>query len=201
MLIILQARRTLLFNDGEPWVKKTSNEEFDVPMACFDGAEICELVGIYNFHLLKSIIRKENVGLYCDDGLGVLRNLSGPKTERLRKRITKIVKDCRLNIIIKMNWKTVDFLDVRFDLVNNTYEPYRKPNNGPVYIHKQSNHPPNIIKKLIKSINKRISDISCYDHVFNNPKETCKKALESSGFTKNLTYTRPNEQNQNNRET
>ena len=159
MLIILQARRTLLFNDGEPWVKKTSNEEFDVPMACFDGAEICELVGIYNFHLLKSIIRNENVGLYCDDGLGVLRNLSGPKTERLRKRITKIVKDCRLNIIIKMNWKTVDFLDVRFDLVNNTYEPYRKPNNGPVYIHKQSNHPPNITKELIKLINKRISDM------------------------------------------
>ena len=200
MLIIMQARRTL-FNDGEPWVKKTDNEEFDVPMGCFDGAEICELVGIFNLNLLKSTIRKENVGLYCDDGLGVLQNLSGPKTERLRKRITKIVKDCRLNIIIKMNWKTVDFLDVRFDLVNNTYEPYRKPNNGPVYIHKQSNHPPNIIKELIKLINKRISDISCYDHVFNNPKETRKKALESSGFTKKLTCIRPNEQNQNNRET
>ena len=31
MLIIMKARRTLLFNDGEPWVKKTGNEEFDVP--------------------------------------------------------------------------------------------------------------------------------------------------------------------------
>ena len=31
MLIIVQARGTLLFNDGEPWVKKTGNEEFDVP--------------------------------------------------------------------------------------------------------------------------------------------------------------------------
>ena len=58
MLIIMQARRTLLFNDGETWVKKTGNEEFDVPTRCFDGAEICELVGIYNLHLLKSIIRK-----------------------------------------------------------------------------------------------------------------------------------------------
>ena len=49
MLIIMQARRTLLFNDGEPSVKKTGNEEFDVPMGCFDGAGICELVGIYNY--------------------------------------------------------------------------------------------------------------------------------------------------------
>ena len=70
--IIMQARRTLLFNNGEPWVKKVGNEEFDVPMGCFDGAEICELVGIYNLYQLKNVIRKENAGLYRDDGLGVL---------------------------------------------------------------------------------------------------------------------------------
>ena len=64
MLIIMQARRTLLFNDGQPWIKKTGNEEFDVPMGCLDGAEFCGLVRIYNLHLSKSIIRKENVGLY-----------------------------------------------------------------------------------------------------------------------------------------
>ena len=45
MLIIMKARRTLLFNDGEPWVKKTGNKEFDVPMGCFDGDDICESVG------------------------------------------------------------------------------------------------------------------------------------------------------------
>ena len=49
-----------------------------------------------------------------------------------------------------MNLKTVDFLDVRFDLVNNTYQPYRKPNNEPIYINKRSNHPPNILKELPK---------------------------------------------------
>ena len=38
MLMIMQARRTLLFNDGKPWVKKIGNEEFDVPIGCFDGA-------------------------------------------------------------------------------------------------------------------------------------------------------------------
>ena len=84
--------------------------------------------------------------------------------------------------------KTVDFLDVRFDLVQNTYQPYRKPNNEPVYIHKHSNHPPNILNELPKSINKRISDISCNEHVFNNAKITYEKALNSSGFDEKLIY-------------
>ena len=138
--IIKQARR-ILFSNGEPWVKKkVGNEKFDVPMGCFDGAEICELVRICNLYQLKNVIRKGNAGLYRDDGLGMLRNLSGPEVERIRKRIIKIFKDCGLNITIKMNLKTVDFLDVRFDLVNSTYQPYRKPNNEPVYIYKQSNH-------------------------------------------------------------
>ena len=38
---------TLLFQQFEPWVKKTGNEDFDVPMGCYDGAEVCELAPIY----------------------------------------------------------------------------------------------------------------------------------------------------------
>ena len=41
MSIIKQSRNTLLFNKNQPWVKKYGNEEFDVPIACFDGAELC----------------------------------------------------------------------------------------------------------------------------------------------------------------
>ena len=43
--LIMQTRKALLFNDGIPWVKKKGNEDFDVPMGCFDDAEVCELVG------------------------------------------------------------------------------------------------------------------------------------------------------------
>ena len=32
--IIMQSRKTLLFNNNEPWVKKTGEENFDVPMGC-----------------------------------------------------------------------------------------------------------------------------------------------------------------------
>ena len=45
-VIIMQARKTLLFQNGEPWVKKSGTEDFDVPMGCYDGAEVCELVGL-----------------------------------------------------------------------------------------------------------------------------------------------------------
>ena len=61
--IIMQSRRTLLFNNKEPCLKKFGNEEFDVPMGCFDGAEVCDLVGVYILHFLRIFMRKENVGL------------------------------------------------------------------------------------------------------------------------------------------
>ena len=196
----MQAKRTLLFKNGENWVRKVGNKEFDVPMGCFDGYETYELVGIYNLHQLKNVIRKENAGLYQEDGLGILRNLSGPEVERIRKRIIKIFNDWGLKIIIKINFKTVDFLDIRLDFANNTYQPYRKPNSEPVYIHKQSNHPTNILKELPKSINKRISDISCDENVFNNAKLTYEKALNNSGFTETFSYIKSSDQNINNRE-
>ena len=58
-------------------------------------------------------------------------------------------------------------IDVTFDLVNEIYKPYRKPNNKPLYIIKHSNHSPNILKQLPKSIEKRISETSSNIDVFN----------------------------------
>ena len=118
--IIMQSRQTLLFNNKELWLRKSGNEEFDVPMGCFDGAEVCELVGVYILHLLRTVMRKENVGLHRNNGLGILRNFSGPEIECKRKQIIQIFKSCGLNVTVKTNLKTVDFLDVRLDLINNT---------------------------------------------------------------------------------
>ena len=64
-----------------------------------------------------------------DNGLTVLKGLSGPKTERLKKKVIKVFKHCGLEITIKANLYLVDFLDVTFDLCNITYEEYRKPTN------------------------------------------------------------------------
>ena len=82
----------------------------------------------------------------------------------------------------------VNFLDVTFDLRNGKYWPYRKPNDQPLYINKESNHPPNIIEQLPIMIEKRISDISCDEQEFDKVKDEYNKALENSGYTHKLKY-------------
>ena len=58
-------------------------------------------------------MRKELVGLYHDDGLGIMKNMSAPEIEQKRKQMIKIFKDCGSNIPIKTNSTSVDFLDIR----------------------------------------------------------------------------------------
>lgn len=187
--IIMESRKTLLFNNEIPWVKKEGNENFDVPMGCYDGAEVCEIVGSYLLNLLCEILDKEQVGLYRDDGLAVVKHLSGPQIEQKRKNIIKIFKDNGLNITIQANLKVVKFLDVELNLNNGIFRPYRKPDNIPVYINKKSNHPSTVLKQLPESISKRISDISSNEYVYKNSIPTYAEALKKSGFTGNLTFT------------
>ena len=81
------------------------------------------------------------------------------------------------------------YLDVTFDLQNNSYKPYRKPDNLPVYIHKNSNHPPTILSELPKTIAERISDLSSSENIFHDAIHVYKEALRRSGFTSDLVYT------------
>ena len=45
--MIMHSRKTLLSWQGSTWVKKEGDEDFDIPMGCYDDAETCEMVGIY----------------------------------------------------------------------------------------------------------------------------------------------------------
>ena len=54
--------------------KKDTDSCFDVTMGRYEGVKICELVEIYLTSLVANIIDKNNSGLYCDDGLILLRN-------------------------------------------------------------------------------------------------------------------------------
>ena len=188
MVIRNHFRKSLIFHENEPWVKKEGNEDFDVTMGSNDGAEISELVGLLMLSKLVHLFQDNSVGLYRDDGLGVFRNLPSPETERLRQNIAKIFKDCGLSITSKTNLKIVDYLDASFDLQKNSYKPYRKPNNLPVDIHKHSSHPPTVLQ-LPKTIAKRISDLSSSKNIFYDAIPVYKEALRKSGFTSDLVYT------------
>ena len=67
--IIMQSRKTLLFNEKKRWVKRCGDEDFDVPMGCYNGAEVCELVGSYLLKKVSNIVDKKSIGLYRDDGI------------------------------------------------------------------------------------------------------------------------------------
>ena len=135
-----------------------------------------------------NIVGKKSIGLYRDDGLAILENLPGPEIEQKRKDIIKMFKTADLNIIIQVGSHIVNFLDVQFNLNNGTYQPYRKPDNTPVYINKESNHPPVVLKQLPKSIAKRISDISSDENIFSNSIPIYLEALKKSGFNDKLIY-------------
>ena len=113
--IIIQAKKSLLYNKQTPWCKNT-NADFDVTMGSFDGAETCELLGLYR--------------LYRDDGLCHMRQ--NTKTGRKKSREKS---ENNLNIKIDANIKTVELLDINMDMMTGKYKPYTKPNNTPLYIH------------------------------------------------------------------
>ena len=52
----MHSRKTLYLLNSEPWVKKEGNKDFDALMGCYDGAEICELVGSF---------RLNQLGIFC----------------------------------------------------------------------------------------------------------------------------------------
>ena len=64
----------------------------------------------------------------------------------------------------------MDFLDVTFNL------------------HNESNHPPHVKKNLQTAINKRLSDLSTNERLFNENKEIYQNALRKRNHNHNLKY-------------
>ena len=182
MEIIFHDRKSLLFDKNISWIKKNNGSMFDVTMGSNDGAEVCELVGLYILSILSRKYQKSDIGLYRDDGLAIFKSMSGPRMERIKKDIIATFKKLNLKIVIESNMKIVKFLDVTLNLSDGSFSPYRKPNDESLYVNSMSNHPPNIIKNLPKSINRRISSLSCNEEHFNHVKHYYEDQLKSCGY-------------------
>ena len=127
-------------------------------------------------------------GLYRDDGLACHRRIPGPTLEKYKKGIIKLFQENDLKITIETGLKTVDFLDVTFNLTEGTFSPYKKPNNKLLYVNKQSNHPPSVLNQIPNSVNKRLNTISSNEQIFNSAKIEYEKALKDSGYNQPLIY-------------
>ena len=98
-VIIKHPKKSLLYDDSESWIKNDSGL-FDVTMGAYDGAELCEQVGTFLLYKISLKYNKSDIGLYRNDGLAILKNISGPKSEKIKKNIQKLFKENQLDIII-----------------------------------------------------------------------------------------------------
>ena len=147
------------------------------------------VIGFYLLDILRKELGHNKIGLYRDDGLSCFQNLSGPESEKINKKLCKIFKKHGLNIIVECNVRITDFLDVTFDLRNGKNYPCSKVNKKLLYIHKQSNHPPSIIKQISAIISKKISNILCNKECFDKATPVYNNALKNSGFNENIKFT------------
>ena len=177
---IKHSRLSLLFCPrGEAWQRKQSM--FDVTMGAYDGAEVCELVGLYLLHRVLSLLPINTSGLYRDDGLIMIAGRGGRGLERIRKDMIALYRSEGLNITISAPSTSVDFLDVSLRS-DGSFRPYRKADQITTYVHRLSNHPPSIIKNLPSMIEHRLNSISSNEEVFNAAKPYYEAALERSGY-------------------
>ena len=86
---------------------------FDVTMRSFDGAEMCEIVGLYILDELSLLFGKDYVGLYRDDGLLLLKSNSGRIADLTRKKLHQTFDKFGLKITVEVSHQSVNFLENR----------------------------------------------------------------------------------------
>ena len=117
-----------------------------------DGAEVCELVETFSL---------ASVSVMTTDCQYLKTQL-----ERIKKSLQKTFKDFVLEIVAECNLRIVNYLDVTLNLNDGSFRPCDKPDDIIQYINKEFNHPPNLIKHLLASIEKRLSNNSFDEKLF-----------------------------------
>ena len=102
-------------------------------MGSYDGAEMCEIIGLFILDILSKLFEKNSIGLYRDDGQSISRNYNGHQNYNVSKDLMKLHIKYQLNLDTKRNLKIVDYLNVSFNLNTGIYIPFNKPNSKPLY--------------------------------------------------------------------
>ena len=153
-------------------------------MGSYQGAEVCDLIGLYLLHKLSPILDNGAYGLYRDDGLCVVKGRSGTEWERLKKTIRNAFAVEGFKITLEGNLHKTDFLDVVLDMRKNEYLPFRKENSKTLYINNGSNHPRYVRNAISEMTRKRISGLSKTQELFDQARSAYDNALSASGHAK-----------------
>ena len=93
----MHCRKMLLFFGNETCEKRSTENCFDVTMRSFNGAEICELAGLYIQSNIKNILLQINFRLHRGDGL----ILNGQQMDKKRKLSPKFSRTLVLVLTFK----------------------------------------------------------------------------------------------------
>ena len=191
--LIIQSCKSVLTHNNKTWEKINSDNLFNISMGSFNGAEICDLVGLFLLNELNNsnIFNNNEFGLYRDDALAILRSKSPRTAENATKKLIKLFKKFDFKITVESGLIQTDFLDVSFNILNSSYRPYNKPNSPILYVNNNSNHPKQILKQLPLTINQRLINLSNNNESFNNIKQTYQNSLNSANYKHKLTYEQP----------
>ena len=122
----------------------------------------------------------------------MLKNQSGPQSERIRKKLIELFQTYDLKITSYIKLVQADFLDVTLNLKSGKYWPYRKPNNQPLYINERSNHPPAITKQLPSMLANRLSRLSSNENQFAKAAPDYMNTMHQSGHSTDEIRYEPN---------
>ena len=153
----------------------------------FDGAEACDIVGLFLLSQLEKQNLKANLGVFRDDGLGI-SSATPRQIEAIKKKICQTYRKHGLEITVEANKKIVQFLDVELNLENGSYKPFIKPNDVPLYVNQESNHPPTVTKHIPEAINRRLSNLSSDEKMFKSVAPIYQEALKNSGYNYELNF-------------
>ena len=113
---------------------KKGESNFDITMRTYDGAEVCELIGIFMLSLLSKHINKSHIELYRNDGLAILKNNSRTEVEKFKEKFQKLFKEKHIDIIVQYNFKITNYFNITLKLNDGSYRPYRKSKQETKYI-------------------------------------------------------------------
>ena len=178
---------------GNIYRVKKGDDPFDITMGSFDGAECCDLVGLFLLSKLEHL--PINVGAYRDDVLGAC-NLAPFQVEKVKQQVVEVFQEHGLKVKAAANATVVNFLDVTLDLTNEVHRPYIKPSTHLEYVHVNSNHPGHVTRHAVSETSKRLSLLSSNEVIFNNAKGPFEEALKRAGHKEKLAYQPAAEQNQ-----
>ena len=86
---------------------------------------------------------------------------------------------------------------VTLNPLDGSYKPFHEPNSEISHIHRESNHPPSIIKQLPLCVESLLSKLSSDENVFIQAAFVYQEALKRAGYNHKLRYDKRNKYNRN----